>query len=134
MKILISFFSIFIIFHSPYSHPCSLHSNPDIPRISIILLIPFPDSPFRILQIAAKILLGINLDNNLKLNIHVESISQKANGKLNALAKIANYMKLPKRRIQMNAFFKPQFNYYPATWMFHSSALNNKTNRLHEHC
>ena len=131
MKILISFFSIFILFHFPYSHPYSLHSNPDIPRIPIIPFIPFPNSPFRPLQIAAKILLGINFDNNLKLNIHVESISQKANRKLNALAKIANYMKLPKRHIHMNAFFKSQFNYYPATWMFHSSA---KTNRLHEHC
>ena len=52
------------------------------------------------------------------------------NRKLNALARIANYMELPKRRILMNAFF----NYCPAIWMFHSRTLNNKINRLHERC
>ena len=43
-------------------------------------------------------------------------------------------MKLPKRRILMNAFFKAQFNYFPIIWMFHSRCLNNKINRLHERC
>ena len=43
-------------------------------------------------------------------------------------------MELPKRRILMNAFFKSQFNYFPAIWMFHSCTLNNKINRLHECC
>ena len=43
-------------------------------------------------------------------------------------------MELPKRRILMNAFFKAQFNYCPAVWMFHSRSLNNKINRLHERC
>ena len=49
---------------------------------------------------------GINLDNNLKFDIHVESICQKASRKLNAVAKTANYMKLPKRPILLNAVFK----------------------------
>ena len=53
-----------------------------------------------------KKLLGINLDKNLKFDINVESICQKANRNLNALARITNYMELPKRRILMNAFFK----------------------------
>ena len=34
----------------------------------------------------------------------------------------------------MNAFFGSQFNYCPLIWMFHSRNLNNKINRLHEHC
>ena len=54
---------------------------------------------FTIKSSKAKKLLGINLDKNLKFDIHVESICQKANRKLNALARIANYMELPKRRI-----------------------------------
>ena len=80
----------------------------------------------------AKKMLAINLENNLKLDIHVESICQKANRKLNALARIANYMELLERCILMNAFFKAQFNYCPTIWMFHS--LNNKINGLHERC
>ena len=49
---------------------------------------------------------GINLDNNLKFDIHVEKTCQKANRKLNALARTANYMDLPKRPILLNAVFK----------------------------
>ena len=79
-------------------------------------------------------LLGIVFDNKLKFDKHIENIFQKANRKLNALARVTNYMELPKRRILMNAFFKAQFNYCPVIWMFHSRSLNNKINRLHEHC
>ena len=56
------------------------------------------------------------------------------NRKLNALARIANYMELPKRRIIMNAVFKSRFNYCLAIWMFHSRTSNNKINGLHERC
>ena len=68
---------------------------------------------FSIKSSKAKKLLEISLDHNLKFDIHVESICQKINRKVNALARIANYMELPKRR-------KAQFNYCPAIWMFHS--------------
>ena len=47
---------------------------------------------------------------------------------------MANYMEPLKGRILINAFFKAQFSYYPAIWMFHSRTLNNKINRLHERC
>ena len=77
---------------------------------------------------------GINFDKNLKFDIHVESICQKANRKLNALGRIVNYMELPKNRIFMYAFFKSHFSYCPNIWMFHSRTLNNKVNRLHERC
>ena len=61
---------------------------------------------FTIKSSKAKKMQEINLENNRKFDIHVESICQKANRKLNALAKIANYMELPKRPIILNAFSK----------------------------
>ena len=76
----------------------------------------------------SKKLLGIVLDNKLKFEKHVENICQKANKKLNALARVTNYMELPKRRILMNVCFKAQFNYCPAVWKFHNLSLNNKIN------
>ena len=79
-------------------------------------------------------LLGVVLDNKLKFYIHVGNICQKANRKLNALARLTNYMELPKRRLLLNAFFKDEFNYCPVVWMFHSRSLNNKINRLHGRC
>ena len=32
----------------------------------------------------------------------------------------------------MNAFFSSQLAYYPVSWMFHSTGLNHKINRVHE--
>ena len=89
---------------------------------------------FTIKSSKAKKLLGISIDSKLKFDIHVESIYQKLNRKLNALGRITNYMELPKRRTLLNAFFKSQFNYCPTIWMFHNRSLNNKINRLHERC
>ena len=55
---------------------------------------------------------GINLDNNLKFDIHVEKTCQKANRKLNALARTANYMDLPKRPILLNAVLRFTFTIF----------------------
>ena len=43
-------------------------------------------------------------------------------------------MKISKRRILMNAFFKSQFSYCLLVWMCHGRANNDKINRLHERC
>ena len=74
-------------------------------------------------------ILGIILDNQLKFDKHVQDICQKASRILNALARVTNYTELLKGRILMNAFFKAQFNYCPAAWMFYSRSLNNKINQ-----
>ena len=37
-----------------------------------------------------------------------------------------------KRRIIMKAFIESQFGHSPLFWMFHTWAINNKTNRIHE--
>ena len=50
-------------------------------------------------------LLGININSKLTFHVHVGIIAQKANRKLNAVAKIRNYMELRKNRILMKAFF-----------------------------
>ena len=53
----------------------------------------------------SKKLLGVTTYNKLKLDKHLENICQRASRKLNNLARLVNYMGLPKRRILMNAFF-----------------------------
>ena len=62
-------------------------------------------------------MLGINYDYYLKFTNHIEEICKKASRKLNALARIALYMGIRKRRTLMNAFFKSQFNYCPLIWL-----------------
>ena len=78
--------------------------------------------------------MGIILDNELKFDKQTENICKKASRKLNVLAKLTNYMKLLKRHILMNAFFKAQFNYCPVVWMFHTRSLNYKINLFYERC
>ena len=46
----------------------------------------------------SKKLLGVTFDNKLKFEKHINTICQKANRKLNALARITPYMELTKRR------------------------------------
>ena len=79
-------------------------------------------------------LLGVTLDSRLTFEKHIQQICGKASSKLKALARIAPFMNIEKRKILMNAFFNAQFSYCPLTWMFHSRKLNNKINKLHERC
>ena len=58
-----------------------------------------------------EILLGINLDSELKFEDHVN---------------------FKKRRNIAKAFVESQFRYCPLIWMFHSRRLNDKINRIHE--
>ena len=74
------------------------------------------------------------IDNKIKFELHAGNICQKVNRKLNALARLTNYLEPPKRRILMNVLFKTQFNYCPVVWVFRSRSLNNEINRLHERC
>ena len=77
-------------------------------------------------------LLGIILDSKLSFEDHINNLCKKASQKLNALARIASYVCLEKRKTVMKPYVASQFGYCPLVWMFHSRSLNNKINSLHE--
>ena len=78
-------------------------------------------------------LLGITLDNNLKVDKHVSNICSKANRKLSALTRVAKFLPFKKRRILFKAFIELQFKYCPLVWIiFHGRQINDKINQLHE--
>ena len=79
-------------------------------------------------------LLGVKIDNKLTFDCHVSDMCKKSNREINALARIAPFININKRRIFMNSFFRSQFNYCPLIWMCHSRTNNRKINRLHERC
>ena len=79
-------------------------------------------------------LLGIIINSKLSFDKHIQQICSRASAKLKALARIAPFMNITKRKILMNAFFNAQFSYCPLTPMFHSGKVNNKINKLHERC
>ena len=73
-------------------------------------------------------LLGIKIYCNLSFNEHVEDICKKASQKLNALARVSQYVNEPKRRLLFKSFIMSQFGYCPLIWMFHSRKLNTRIN------
>ena len=62
----------------------------------------------------------------------MENLCKKPEQKLHALARIANYMDISKKRSIMNAFILSQFSYCPLIWMFHSRKLNHRINKIYE--
>ena len=56
----------------------------------------------------------------------------KASQKLNALARVADYMNLAQLRSIMNAFIFSQLGYCPLVSTFHGRKLNNRINNIHE--
>ena len=79
-------------------------------------------------------LLGVKFDNELTFEKHITGICRKASRKISALARIAPYMDLSKRPMDINAFFNSQFNYCPLIWMCHNCTTNRKINGLHGRC
>ena len=58
-------------------------------------------------------LLGVKIDNKLTFDCHVSDMCKKADKKISALARIAPFININKRRILTNSFFRSQFNYCP---------------------
>ena len=79
-----------------------------------------------------QVLLGKRMDSNLTFENHINNICKKASQKLHALARVAPYMNMQKRRRIMKSFVTSQFGYCPLIWMFHSRPLNNTINSIHE--
>ena len=79
-----------------------------------------------------EVFLGIIIDNELKFDDCVNYLFQKSSQKLNALACIACFINVSKKRIIMKLFIESQFRYCPLLWMFHRRGLNSKINPIDE--
>ena len=77
-------------------------------------------------------LLGILIDRHLSFDKHIKSLYRKAGQRLNALARISNYLTHDQKRILLNSIIKSQLSYFLLMWMFCSRSLNNLINRIHE--
>ena len=75
---------------------------------------------------------GILIDRYLSFDKHIKSLCRKAGQKLDALARISNYLTHDQERLLLNSIIKCQFSYCPLIWMFRSRSLNNLINRIDE--
>ena len=69
-------------------------------------------------------LLGILTDRDLSFDKHIKSLCRKAGQKLNALARISNYLTHDQKRLLLNSIIKSQFGYCPLIWMLLSTNMD----------
>ena len=71
---------------------------------------------------------GNLVDNKVNFESHVGSLWRKAGQKINALARLKNYLTSDQRRLLLNFGIKSQFTYCPLIWVFTLRYLNNALN------
>ena len=77
-------------------------------------------------------LLGIEIDNKLRFNRHVETLCDKTNRKVSAFRRLNVYLSREQAMKLCNTVIISSFNYCPLVWMFCGKDANNKINRTHK--
>ena len=73
-------------------------------------------------------ILGVIIDNDLKLDPHIRSMCEKAAQKLGVLNSISSLLDPEKKRLVFNAVIKSHFSCCPFIGMFSSLRSNNLIN------
>ena len=77
-------------------------------------------------------LLEIYMGNRLNFDYHISQLCKKTGRKLHPRTRVFKYMSILECKLIANAFIMSQFSYSPLIWMFHSRAMEHRTNRIHE--
>ena len=96
------------------------------------LLVDIPIANTKISNVERGKLLGVNFQDRLNFDYHVNILLKKASKKYHTLARIWNCMDTKKRRVLMNTFITSQFSYCPLVWVFHGRTLNNRITKIPE--
>ena len=75
-------------------------------------------------------LLGLQLDDKLNFNLHISNICKSAANQLNALIRLKKFMNSEEKKILINSYFMPNFNYCPLVWML-SNASSLKKSKIY---
>ena len=73
-------------------------------------------------------LLGVNIDNGLNFNLHIDEVCKKASSQLNALFRLKNSFPYEVKRTLVNTFINSNFYYFPLIWHFAPS----KVEKIHK--
>ena len=79
-------------------------------------------------------LLGIQIDNKLKLNKHIHELCSKVNQKVSAFARLNTYLSPDQATKICDTIILSNFNYCPLVLLFCSDAANDEINRAHKRC
>ena len=75
-------------------------------------------------------LLGILLDDNLNVNLHLSNVCRSAANQLNALIRLKSYLSFNAKRVLINSYIISNFNYCPLLWIFSTAKSLNKIESL----
>ena len=75
-------------------------------------------------------LLGIEIDNKLNFNNHINTICRLAANQLNALISLRRFLGTEERKALIQSFVLSNFNYYSLVWMLSSVKSLNKIENL----
>ena len=75
-------------------------------------------------------LLGIQLNDKLNFSLHVSNICKCAANQLSALIRFNNFLCFEGKRILINSYFMPNFNYCQLVWMFSNTTFLKKIENL----
>lgn len=76
--------------------------------------------------------LGVTLDNCLKLDVHVTNICKKASRQINALRRIRRFLNEKSRILVYKSFIASNFNYCPLSYIFCDKKSIRKLEKLQE--
>ena len=77
-------------------------------------------------------ILGIEIDDKLKFNAHINSICRKAARQLNVLRRLSSLLDQESRMAIFRAFIVSNFNYCPLVWHFCGKTNTSKMEKLQE--
>ena len=78
------------------------------------------------------VLLGIEIDNNLNFNKHIQQLIKKAAGQLNFLSRKNKLLNQNAKKVVIESFVLANFNYCPLVWHFCSSESMKRQERIQE--
>ena len=75
-------------------------------------------------------LLGIHLDHRLNFNLHINTICKSASNQLNALVRLKKFLRFEQKKVLVNSFIPPYFDYCPLVWFISSTKSLKKVENL----
>ena len=75
-------------------------------------------------------LLGVHIDDELNLNLHITKICRSAANQLHALIRLRMFLNFEQKKTLINRYFYSNFNYCPLLWMFSGAKPLNKVEYL----
>ena len=78
-------------------------------------------------------LLGVEIDNKLKFDRHVEALYQKVNKKTRAFGRLNMYISREQAISICKVVILSNFNYCSSIWLFCNKSANKKIGRAHKH-